>query len=96
MGGSVLDGLKLIVREPLLRWLAIMVVFGVGVGTLLYNQQASIVREAFNDAGAATAFFSRIDTAVNALALLMQLALTRWLLSRHGIAPALLILVSRS
>ena len=61
MGGSVLDGLKLIVREPLLRWLAIMVVFGVGVGTLLYNQQASIVREAFNDAGAATAFFSRID-----------------------------------
>ncbi len=90
MGGSVLDGLKLIVREPLLRWLAIMVVFGVGVGTC-YNQQASIVREAFNDAGAATAFFSRIDLAVNALALLMQLALTRWLLSRHGIAPALLI-----
>lgn len=91
MGGSVLDGLKLIVREPLLRWLAIMVVFGVGVGTLLYNQQASIVRAAFNDAGAATAFFSRIDLAVNALALLMQLGLTRWLLSRHGIAPALLI-----
>jgi AAA family ATP:ADP antiporter len=28
---------------------------------------------------------------VNALALLMQLGLTRWLLSRHGIAPALLI-----
>jgi len=91
MGGSVLDGLKLIVREPLLRWLAIMVVFGVGVGTLLYNQQAAIVRAAFTDPAASTAFFSRIDLAVNALALLMQLGLTRWLLSRHGIAPALLI-----
>ena len=73
MGGSVLDGLKLIAREPLLRWLAIMVVFGVGVGTLLYNQQASIVRASFTDPAASTAFFSRIDLAVNALALLMQL-----------------------
>ncbi|KAF1016118.1 MAG: hypothetical protein GAK31_01602 [Stenotrophomonas maltophilia] len=91
MGGSVLDGLKLIVREPLLGWLAIMVVFGVGVGTLLYNQQASIVRAAFTDPEAPTAFFSHIDLAVNALTLLVQLGLTRWLLSRHGIAPALLI-----
>jgi len=91
MGGSVLDGLKLIVREPLLRWLAVLVVFGVGVGTLLYNQQASIVRAAFSDPAASTAFFSRIDLAVNALTLLLQLSLTRWLLSRHGIAPALLI-----
>ncbi|MFE3970473.1 NTP/NDP exchange transporter [Stenotrophomonas sp. YIM B13575] len=91
MGGSVLDGLKLIVREPLLRWLAVLVMFGVGVGTLLYNQQASIVRAAVSDPAASTAFFSRIDLAVNALTLLLQLSLTRWLLSRHGIAPALLI-----
>jgi len=91
MGGSVLDGLKLIVREPLLRWLAIMVVFGVGVGTLLYNQQASIVRASITDPEARTAFYSHIDLAVNALTLLIQLGLTRWLLSRHGIAPALLI-----
>jgi len=91
MGGSVLDGLKLIAREPLLRWLAVLVVFGVGVGTMLYNQQASIVRAAFSDPAASTAFFSRIDLAVNALTLLLQLSLTRWLLSRHGIAPALLI-----
>lgn len=91
MGGSVLDGLKLIAREPLLRWLALLVVLGVGVGTLLYNEQAAIVRRAFSDPAAATAFYSRIDLAVNALTLLVQLGLTRWLLSRHGIAPALLI-----
>jgi len=91
MGGSVLDGLKLVAREPLLRWLAVMVVFGVGVGTLLYNEQAGIVRAAFPDEAARTAFYSRLDLAVNALTLLVQVGLTRWLLSRHGIAPALLI-----
>lgn len=91
MGGSVLDGLKLIAREPLLRWLALLVVFGVGVGTTLYNEQASIVRRMITDPAASTAFYSRIDLAVNALALIVQLGLTRWLLSRFGIAPALLI-----
>ncbi|WP_313346730.1 MFS transporter [Stenotrophomonas sp.] len=91
MGGGVLDGLKLIAREPLLRWLAVMVVFGVGIGTLLYNEQASIVRRLYTDPAASTAFFSRVDLAVNALTLVLQLGLTRWLLSRYGIAPALLI-----
>lgn len=91
MGGSVLDGLKLIVREPLLRWLAVLVLFGVGVGTLLYNEQAAIVRRLYSDPAASTAFFSRVDLAVNALTLIVQLGLTRWLLSRYGIAPALLI-----
>ena len=91
MGGSVFDGLKLIAREPLLRWLALMVIFGVGVGTMLYNEQASIVRRMITDPAASTAFYSRIDLAVNALTLLIQLGLTRWLLSRYGVAPALLI-----
>ncbi|MFS8138221.1 MAG: NTP/NDP exchange transporter, partial [Thermomonas sp.] len=50
MGGSVLGGLKLIAREPLLRWLAVLTLFGVGVGTLLYNEQAAIVRQFYPDA----------------------------------------------
>ncbi|WP_305805675.1 MFS transporter [Stenotrophomonas sp. YIM B06876] len=91
MGGNVMDGLKLIVREPLLRWLALLVVFGVGVGTMLYNEQASIARRLIADPAASTAFYSRIDLGVNALTLVVQLGLTRWLLSRFGIAPALLI-----
>ena len=91
MGGDVLGGLKLIVREPLLRWLAVMVVFGVGVGTLLYNEQAAIVRRLYTDPAASTAFFATIDLAVNALTLVVQLLLTRLLLTRYGIGPALLI-----
>lgn len=91
MGGSVLAGLRLIAREPLLRWLAVLTVFGVGVGTLLYNEQAAIVRRFYPDPEQATAYYAAIDLAVNGLTLLVQLALTRALLSRFGIAPALLI-----
>ncbi|KAF1719368.1 NTP/NDP exchange transporter [Pseudoxanthomonas wuyuanensis] len=91
MGGEILAGLKLVAREPLLRWMAVLVVMGVGVGTLLYNEQAAIVRKFYPDAQAATAYYASIDLAVNALTLTVQLLVTRWLMSRFGIAPALLI-----
>ena len=91
MGGDVLAGLKLIVREPLLRWLAVMVVMGVGVGTLLYNEQNAISRTLFTTSEQRASYFATLDLAVNSLTLVVQLLLTRTLLSRYGIAPALLI-----
>ncbi|KRG70131.1 NTP/NDP exchange transporter [Pseudoxanthomonas dokdonensis] len=91
MGGSIMAGLTLVAREPLLRWMAVMVVFGVGIGTLLYNEQAAIVRRFYTDAAASTSYYATIDLAVNSLTLLIQLSLTRLLLSRYGIAPALLV-----
>ncbi|MDO5610871.1 MAG: MFS transporter [Pseudomonadota bacterium] len=91
MGGSVWAGFKLVARDPLLRALALLMFFGVGVGTLLYNEQAAIVRAAWPDAADATRYYSRIDWAVNGLTIVVQLFLTRWLLRTHGIAPALLI-----
>ena len=90
MGGSVLAGLRLIIEQPLLRALALMLFFGVGVGTLLYNEQAAIVREFFPGAEAATRYYATLDWAVNGLTLIVQLLLTRWLLRRFGVAPALL------
>lgn len=91
MGGDVLAGLKLIAREPLLRWLAAMVFLGVGTGQLLYNQQAAIARESFATAEARTAYYAGIDIAVNVLTLVVQLFVTRALLSRFGLLPALMI-----
>ncbi|MGY1424086.1 NTP/NDP exchange transporter [Lysobacter sp. A289] len=90
MGGSVLAGLKLVWQRPLLRALAITMFFGVGVGTLLYNEQAAIVKQFYPGAEAATRYYATIDWAVNGLTLLIQLLLTRWLLRRYGVAPALL------
>ena len=91
MGGHVLAGLKLVMREPLLRWMAVLTVFGVGVGTLLYNEQNAIARTMFDNADDRAAYFATVDLAVNALTLFVQVFLTRVLLSRFGLAPALLI-----
>ncbi|WP_081974671.1 NTP/NDP exchange transporter [Novilysobacter arseniciresistens] len=91
MGGSVLAGLRLVWSDPLLRALAVTMVFGVGVGTLLYNEQAAIVQRYYPTPEAATRYYATIDWAVNGLTLLIQLFVTRWLLRRHGVGPALLV-----
>lgn len=91
MGGSIWAGLKLVWQRPVLRAMAVTLFFSVGAATLLYNQQAAIAREFYPSAEAATRYFARIDSAVNLLAILTQLLLTRWLLNRHGVAPALLM-----
>lgn len=91
MGGGILAGLKLIAKEPLLRWLAAIVFLGVGVGQLLYNQQSEFAREGYATAEARTAFYAGIDIAVNVLTLVVQLLVTRGLLSRWGLAPVILV-----
>ena len=91
MGGSVWAGLKLVWKIPLLRALAMLMFFGVGVGTLLYNEQAAIARQFFVEDAARTAYYANIDLAVNTLTILVQVFLTRWLLRRHGVAPLLLL-----
>lgn len=91
MGGSMWAGLRLVWETPLLRALAMLMFFGVGVGTLLYNEQAAIARKFFIEDDARTAFYANIDLAVNTLTILVQVFLTRWLLRRHGVAPLLLL-----
>lgn len=91
MGGSIIAGLRLVGSRPLLRALAVLLFLGVGVGALLYNEQAAIVKAFYPDPRDATRYYSLIDGAVNALTLLVQLLLTRLLLRRYGVAPTLLI-----
>ncbi len=91
MGGSMLAGLRLVWERPLLRAMAMLMFFGVGVGTLLYNEQAAIARQFFTDDAARARYFADVDLAVNLLTILVQLLLTRWLMRRFGIGPLLLI-----
>ncbi|MFY2762921.1 NTP/NDP exchange transporter [Arenimonas sp. MALMAid1274] len=90
MGGSVWAGLRLVAQQPLLRAMAVVMFFGIGVGTLLYNEQAAIAR-AMASAEERTAFFANLDLAINALTILVQVFLTRPLLVRWGVAPVLMI-----
>ena len=91
MGGSILAGLRLVRETPLLRAMAVLMFFGVGVGTLLYNEQAAIAKIYYIDDAARTAYYSGIDLWINFVAITVQLFFTRLLLTRYGVAPLLLL-----
>jgi AAA family ATP:ADP antiporter len=91
MGGSILAGLRLVWERPVLRAMAALLFFGVGVGTLLYNEQAAIARTFFATPEARTNYFATLDLAINLTTILVQVFLTRFLLVRYGIGPLLLI-----
>jgi AAA family ATP:ADP antiporter len=90
IGGSLLAAFRLVFSRPLLIALALFMVFGSSVGTMLYNAQASAVGAMHLDAASRTAYFADIDFGVNAVALTVQLLLTRVLLTRYGVAPMLI------
>ena len=90
MGGGMLEGLRLVARDPLLRWLAVLMFFGVGVGTLLYNQQREIAKLLGEDSFR-TQFYSSLDLWINLLTLFVQVFLTRRVLAHWGVGTALMI-----
>jgi ATP:ADP antiporter, AAA family len=94
IGGSELAAFRLVVSKPLLIALALFMIFGSSVGTMIYNAQAAAVGAMHLDAAARTAYFAGLDFGVNALALIVQLLLTRVLLTRYGVAPLLLVSVA--
>jgi len=73
-----------------MRPMALLMFFGVGVGTLLYNEQAAVARQIVDDAER-TAFFANIDLWINGVTLVVQTLVTPFLLARYGIAPLLLV-----
>jgi AAA family ATP:ADP antiporter len=90
IGGRFLEGLRIVGRDPLMRGMALVMFFGVAVGTLLYNEQAAVARQIADD-DARTAFFATIDLWINGLTLAIQLFITPYLLARFGVAPLLLL-----
>jgi AAA family ATP:ADP antiporter len=91
IGGTILAGFRLVVSKPLLFALVLFMLFGVSIGTLLYNEQAATVGAMKLSSADRTAYFAGIDLGVNLVALTVQLLLTRFLLTRFGVAPLLLI-----
>ena len=70
--------------------LVLHMVFGVSVGTLIYNQQAATVGAMGWDAAQRTEYFATLDFATNLLTLAIQLVLTRPLMTRFGVGPMLM------
>ncbi len=91
IGGSVWAGVKELWSRPFLRYMALLMLFGDGIGTLAYALVADYAKAHFTDAVGRTVFYNNLDLATNALGALLQLSLTRWLLIRHGAGWGLLL-----
>jgi len=90
IGGSFWAGFRIVMSSPLLRAMAILMFFGVGVGTLLYKEQAIIAKQIVSDE-ARTAFYANIDFWINAVTLFVQLFIAPFVLFRFGVKPLLLL-----
>jgi len=90
IGGSFWAGFLIVMRSPLLRYMAVLMFFGVGVGTLLYNEQAIIAKQIVSDE-ARTAYYANIDFWINAVTLFIQLLIAPFVLFRFGVRPLLLL-----
>jgi AAA family ATP:ADP antiporter len=92
VGGSVLDGLRAVATSTYLMGIVGFMLLYTITSTFLYFTQAEIVSAAFADRGARTAFFGRIDFAVNALTLFCQVFATGRIMRRFGVTAALVFL----
>nr|WP_255523431.1 MFS transporter [Rhodanobacter sp. 7MK24] len=84
IGGSLWAGVRELWSRPFLRYMALLMLFGDGVGTLAYALVADYAKLHFAGNVARTAFYNDLDLATNTLGALLQLTLTRWLLVRFG------------
>lgn len=98
IGGSLWAGIKELWTRPFLRYMAILMVLGDGIGTLAYALIADYAKLHLPDKIARTSFYNDLDLATNILGAALQLTLTRWLLMRKGagwglVVPSLVNLV---
>lgn len=86
LGGRILAAFPLLLRSPYLLGIALFMLLFTTLSTVLYFQQAQIVRDAFASSAERTTVFAAIDFAVNALTITIQVFLTARLVRGLGIA----------
>ena len=92
IGGGALAGIRLVASSPYLLGICLFLLLYTLGSTFLYFLQAQVVEDAFADRDVRTAFFARVDVAVNALTLLVQTGLTGRILARLGVGRTLALL----
>jgi AAA family ATP:ADP antiporter len=89
LGGTALSGIGVIFRSRYLLGIAGFIVLMSFASTVLYFLQANLVGRAIADRGVRTAFFAKIDLAVNLLTILFQVYLTGRIIKAVGIGVSL-------
>ncbi len=86
LGGGVLSAIPLVLRSSYLLGIAAFVLLFTSASTVLYFQQAEIVRDTIAGEEQRTVLFAAMDLAVNALTLATQVFLTGRLVRALGVA----------
>jgi len=92
VGGSLWAGFTHVVRSPYLLGICGFILLHTITATLVYFQQADLTAHQFADRAARTAFFARLDQAVNILTIVVQVFLTGRLLKWFGVGLTLAVL----
>ena len=92
IGGQTLAGISHVLKSPYLLNICLYMLFFTVGSTILYFQQAHIAERAFPDRAEQTAFFARLDLAVNSVTLVTQLFLTGRLMKWLGVSVMLTLL----
>ena len=91
LGGSAIDGFRLLLRSPYLLLLAAFLLLMTWISTVVYFQLGELIRSAFTDRDARTQAYANIDLAVNSGAVLVQLFGTGRIIKRFGVGTGLLL-----
>jgi AAA family ATP:ADP antiporter len=89
IGGSLLAGIKLAAQSRTLQRIALIIICYTTISTILYFEQADIVKHAITDPGQRTRYFALLDLTNNIITVVMQALITRRVLTRLGLKAAL-------
>lgn len=89
IGGNIFAGIKLALASPTLRRIALIIICYTTISTILYIEQADIVKRAFSDSGERTRYFALLDLVNNIVTVVIQALITRRVLTKLGLRVAL-------
>jgi ATP:ADP antiporter, AAA family len=92
IGGSIWSGVRSALSSPYLLGICLYLFFLTTTATFLYLEQMRLVSEQISSPEGRTRLFSLIDLVVNVLTFLMQVTVTGRVISRFGLASALVVL----
>ena len=90
IGGDIWAGLKQVFASPFLRSMVALMLLGDAIGTVAYMLTADVVAARAATSEARKTLYAHIDLATNGLQLILQVGVTRLLMSRFGVVAALI------
>jgi len=92
IGGGALAGIVLLARSPYLLGVASIILIGSTAGTFMYLELLDLAAHSYALTSERTAFFARLDLAVNLLAFILQGFVASRIIRRFGLTGGLVVM----